>query len=406
MHASRGEQADVESSNTRPMQPRGGVVKKQNSVHVLLIGLHRFTKPVGLCRYTANLFTCLREVELLRVTLVLGSWQREYYREALQMDVQDPNILWVDLWRPSVSRYWWYVWRLPKLARQFNVDVVHALHQIPVVKRFFKNPIVLTIHDMYAYDTPEVLGYPNVYLNRLAIRSSLRASDQVVSISHFSRDRLCHWFPKLGTRMMLPVIYQEVRVAEPRPDPERVAATPPRMFLCVAQHRKNKNLDLLMESYFLGLDRGAIERSTQLVIVGSKGPETEYLKDLASRRSGVHFLDSISDEHLAYLYSSCEVFICASGIEGFCLPVAEALLFSCRVVCPNIPVLKEVAGERATYFELEPRSPDALLRAIVRSLASDEEFRAKAPLSTSDPAKEWVQLYQGVHDRSRRAYQC
>ena len=154
------------------------------------------------------------------------------------------------------------------------------------------------------------------------------------------------------------------------------------------------------------IERQLIDKNCQLVIVGSQGPETGYLRRISRRGSGVQFLDSLSDSSLAYLYSVCELFICASSIEGFCLPVAEALLFSCRIVCPDIPVIREVAGEQATYFNLEPRSADALLRAIVRSLASDDEFPAKAPLPTSDPAKQWIQLYHGVHDRSRRAYQC
>lgn len=377
-------------------------MKPDGPVHVLLVGLHRFTKPVGTCRYTANLFNCLRKVDSLRVTLVLGSWQKDYYREAFQMDVQDPHIIWVDLRHPAFSRYWWCAWGLPRLARQLSVDVVHALHQIPVVKRSLRARFVLTVHDLYAYDTPEALGYPNVYFNRLAIRSSLNASDEVASISCFTRGRLCHWFPELEKRMTLPVIYPEVRVAEPVPNPGQDAVAPARMILCVAQHRKNKNLDLVIESYFLALERGVIERTTQMVIVGSEGPETEHLKDLARRAPGVHFLSSISDEHLAYLYSSCEVFVCASGIEGFCLPVAEALLFSCRVVCPNIPVLKEVAGERATYFELELRSPDAILNAIQSSLSSSRHTTGSSRLLDSNPAEEWTNLYRKVLDDPRR----
>jgi glycosyltransferase involved in cell wall biosynthesis len=385
---------DLECSKSRD---RGRVL------HVCLVGLQRFLGPVGVCRYTANLFSSLRESDDIRVTLVLGKWQKEYYREAFGLDVNDPHILWVNLWRPSISRYWWSLKELPRLVQRIDADVVHALHQMPVVKELFQVPLVLTIHDLYAYDEPRALGYPNVYLNRFAIRSCLRASDEVVSISRFTRSRLQHWFPKLNERMMLPVIYQQVRVAEPRRDLDQLATVPARIFLCVAQHRKNKNLDLVIQSYHLGIERQLIDKDCQLVIVGSQGTETGNLKSISRRGSGVHFLDSLSDSGLAYLYSVCLLFICASSIEGFCLPVAEALLFSCRIVCPDIPVIREVAGEQATYFDLEPRSPDALLRAMLRSLAPDDGCRAKAPLSTSDPAKEWVQLYQEVHGRFAEA---
>jgi glycosyltransferase involved in cell wall biosynthesis len=113
----------------------------------------------------------------------------------------------------------------------------------------------------------------------------------------------------------------------------------------------------------------------------------------------VCFLNSIADEHLARLYTTCEALICASSIEGFCLPVAEALLFSCRVICSNIPVLREVAGDQGTYFGLEPRSSDAIVEAISSSMSSNSHTAGQSRLFTSNPAEEWPKLYAGVLER-------
>ncbi|MGI4755806.1 MAG: glycosyltransferase [Janthinobacterium lividum] len=368
-------------------------MKSENTKHVLLVGLQRFTKPVGLCRYTANLFNRLRTVPALHVTLVLGAWQKNYYRDILQVDVEDPNIIWVDLRKPSISRYGWCLWSLPKLARKLRVDVVHLLHQLPVLKALFHCPVILTMHDLYAYDNPEAIGYPNVYLNRLVIQSSLRASAEVVSISHVTKDRLCHWFPKLQRRMALPVIYQSVAVAEPDAGAAPIEG---KFILCVAQHRKHKNLDLAIESYFLGISQGALDPTTRLLIVGSEGPETPHLKSVAGRVPGVQFLESIPDEYLAYLYKGCEVFLCASSTEGFCLPLVEAMLFSCRVVCADIPILNEVAGERATYFTLEGHSPQVVLDAVLLSLSSDRHTVGSSRLLSQHPEEEWTALYDRV----------
>ena len=365
-------------------------------MQILLVGLHRFTKPYGLCRYTANLFFCLRKVESLRVTLVLGEWQKDYYREALQMDVDDPNVIWVSLRRPALSRYWWYVWSLPKLARKLNASIVHILFPVLITRRSFACPIVLTMHDLYAYDTPDAIGFPNVFLNRLVLRTCVGASAAVVSISYFTRDRLRRWFPELEMRMTLPVIYQEVVVRETRSGTAQLMAIPAKFLLCVGHHRRNKNLDLTIEAFFKARDRGVVDDSTQLVIVGSEGPETHQLRTTAGRRQGVCFLNSIADEHLARLYTSCEALICASSIEGFCLPVAEALLFSCRVICSNIPVLREVAGDQGTYFGLEPRSSDAIVEAISSSMSSNSHTAGQSRLFTSNPAEEWPKLYAGV----------
>ncbi len=361
---------------------------------ILLSGLHRFTKPYGLCRFTANLYLCLRQVESLDVTLVLGAWQREYYRDALNLDVDDPQIRWIPLKRPGLSRYWWYLSGMPRLARELQADIVHALFPMPLLRRRFRAGIVTTMHDLYAYDTPEAIGFPNVYVNKLVTRMGMAASDEIVSISVFTRDRLTHWFPRLADRMALPVIYQDVRIAV---DPG--AQEPPRAepyLLCVAQHRKNKNIDLVIEAYYQALDEGVVRAGTQLVVVGSGGSETERLQAMAAARGGVQFRSSIADAELAQLYAHCELLLCASSIEGFCLPVVEALLLRCRVVCSDIPILREVAGEQGTFFPLEPRSAEAVVTAIRDSLASNRHAGPLSRLLGTDAGEAWTALYNDV----------
>ena len=367
---------------------------------ILLSGLHRFTKPYGLCRYTANLYLCLRRMESLDVTLVLGAWQRNYYRDALNVDVDDPQIHWIPLKRPGLSRYWWYLSGMPKLARELHADIVHALFPMPLLRRSFRAGIVTTMHDLYAYDTPEAIGFPNVYVNKLVTRMGIAASDEIVSISGFTRDRLEHWFPKLKQRMALPVIYQDVRIAVDPAAQERPLAEP--YLLCVAQHRRNKNIDLVIEAYYRALDEGVLRVGTQLVVVGSGGSETEMLRALTVARGGVQFLSSIADAQLAQLYAHCELLLCASSIEGFCLPVVEALLLRCRVVCSDIPILREVAGEQGTFFPLEPRSAESVVHAIQESLGSDRHAGPLSKLLGTDAGEAWSELYRDVLEKRAR----
>jgi glycosyltransferase involved in cell wall biosynthesis len=341
-------------------------------MHVLLIGLHRFTQPHGPCRYTANLFSSLKREKDLQVTLVLGAWQRDYYQRALGLNVNDTDIVWVDLERPAVSRYGWYLRDAPKLARELNADLVHAVNPMPLIKKRFSCPIVATMHDLYAYDSPQVIGFPNVWLNRLVLRQIIRASDAIISISQSTKDSLRKRFPSLEGRIPLPVVYQDVLPKVLKSEELEAPSIVPehKYFLTVANHGRNKNLDLIVEAYYLGREAGVIPTNTRLIIVGSEGIATQYLRSMMEGKPGVHLLSAISDEQLIDLYKSCEALICASSIEGFCLPVAEALSFRRRVVCSDIPILREVGGEQATYFPLEPRSPAALVRAIEESLKS------------------------------------
>ena len=60
----------------------------------------------------------------------------------------------------------------------------------------------------------------------------------------------------------------------------------------------------------------------------------------------------------------------ASFIEGFGLPVLEAMACGTPVVCSRTASLPEVAGDAAEYFE--PTSVDDLAAALERVLGSRE----------------------------------
>jgi glycosyltransferase involved in cell wall biosynthesis len=51
-----------------------------------------------------------------------------------------------------------------------------------------------------------------------------------------------------------------------------------------------------------------------------------------------------------------------SFIEGWGLPAGEALWFGRRVICSDIPVLREVCGDQAHFFN--PKNPESLADLI------------------------------------------
>ncbi|MCW2607973.1 MAG: hypothetical protein JWO60_2666 [Frankiales bacterium] len=62
------------------------------------------------------------------------------------------------------------------------------------------------------------------------------------------------------------------------------------------------------------------------------------------------WLKNAPDVELDRLYGTCTAVVLASEGEGFGLPVVEAAVRGCPVVVRDIPVLRELAGEGATYF--------------------------------------------------------
>ncbi len=341
-------------------------------MHILIAALHRPTKPTGVCRHAANLAQCLADTpEVSKVTLIVGVWQQDYF----QLFFHSPKIqlITVDIKNNSFTRNIWFLFGLPKLVKQFNPDIVHLSFPFPFLRPLFPCPVVSTIHDLYPYEKPEVFGYPNVIFNRLFLKQCIEHSDGLTCVSQSTLSSLKSYFPQVQSLKPITVIYNYVDFSD------IIAEVPTNLdisdqddfLLSVAQHRKNKNLDLLIQAFSLLKKNEDLKDNTKLIIVGSTGPETENLLQLIhnlSLQEEVLLIHTIKDHELSWLYQKCQVFIAASSEEGFCLPLAEALYFSSPVVCADIPIFREIGNSNCCYFDLQGDAVQNLSQVIISTL--------------------------------------
>ncbi len=85
-----------------------------------------------------------------------------------------------------------------------------------------------------------------------------------------------------------------------------------------------------------------VERRMPLVLVGSSGPWARELPD-------VKLTGHVSDEDLAAIYTGAHALTFPSEEEGFGLPAVEALACGTPVAACDLPALREVLGDRATF---------------------------------------------------------
>jgi glycosyltransferase involved in cell wall biosynthesis len=85
-------------------------------------------------------------------------------------------------------------------------------------------------------------------------------------------------------------------------------------------------------------------RELPLVLVGATKPWAHELPD-------VTLTGHVSDDHLAAIYSGARALVFPSDDEGFGLPTVEALACGTPVVATDLPVLREVLGDRATFVQ-------------------------------------------------------
>ena len=85
-------------------------------------------------------------------------------------------------------------------------------------------------------------------------------------------------------------------------------------------------------------------RELPLVLVGATRPWAHELPD-------VILTGHVCDDDLAAILSGARALVFPSDDEGFGLPTIEALACGTPVVVTDIPVLREVLGDRATFVE-------------------------------------------------------
>lgn len=265
---------------------------------------------------------------------------------------------------------------LPRLARSRRWDVVHSLSNRGPRRAGVAS--VVTVHDVIFFHERS-LGLVSTLGMRLAVRAAVAGADALISVSEAAADAIA---------VTLGVARQRIVAIPHGPgrDEPSIADGPDvrsaqglgdgRLVLCVAAKRPHKNQRLLIEAL------GHLPADVALVLVGHDegyGAELRATADRLGAGHRVHLLDRVSDSELDALWAAAACAAFPTLAEGFGLPVLEGMGHGVPVACSDLPVLREVAGDAARYFD--PGDPVAAAAAIRQCLADDtagERGRARA----------------------------
>jgi glycosyltransferase involved in cell wall biosynthesis len=358
----------------------------------------------GVSRHAANVVRgLLTRPEISEIHLLVGAWQHQTYVDAVARNDARLHIHPVGIRRDTLCRNLWFYSELPRIAVQLGADVVHVAYPMPLSAAAFRCPTVVSVHDLYPFDIPENFGTIKAFLNRQVLRQCLRSAGAIACVSESTRQRLIHWLGSAFRDRTVTILNSvEATVASSVRGPVPLHKSQP-FLLCVAQHRRNKNIALALRVLARSLETGAISPDTQLVIVGVPGPETERIQrqlQEARLERRVLFLCGITDSELLWCYRNCELVLAPSLIEGFGLPVVEALLAGGRVVCSDIPAFREIGVEGCHFVPLGAGEEDEFTRAITLARSAPRSLPTSMPwLSAAAIAEKYIILYRHLLTR-------
>jgi glycosyltransferase involved in cell wall biosynthesis len=305
--------------------------------------------------------------------------------------------------RGVLSRNGWFYRELPPLVARIRPDVLHLTYPVPLDRRSTGIPTVVTLHDLYPFDIPENFGLPKGFFNRFVLRQCLRNADAIACVSDTTLDRMKQHLPRELWDKALRIhncVEPVFKCASHAPLP---VLEDGRFLLSVAQHRSNKNIPLLIEAFQYLAKHSRLSAETKLLIIGIRGPETSLIQRLISRpelAGRVHLLEGLTDAELQWCYRNCELLVAPSRIEGFGLPVAEALLAGCRVICSDIPAFREIDETHCNFVRLGSRAAENLASNIVIALQQARPNSIELPKFSAQVVGA---QYMGLYRRLSRA---
>lgn len=282
-----------------------------------------------------------------------------------------------------------------KIAQQ-----LHLFHFTNPLEYVFGLPIptVVTIHDFIPLDYPQWVSNRAYKFYRDVVPKILEDTTWILANSYFTAQRVLESNPSLEHKITVTPLAASP-VFFPRTVPEQYlwsyrVRKPFILYVGSIQHPR-KNVEGLLRAY--ALLRSACPE-LQLVLIGRLSNPHErqrilrLITDLKLRRE-VLILEGCTAEEIANFYAAATMFCYPSFVEGFGLPVLEAMQSGCPVITSKGSSLSEIAGDAALL--INPADVESIADALYM-VYKDSALREKLRTRGFERARQysWQQTAQ------------
>lgn len=285
-------------------------------------------------------------------------------------------------WRKLKSL--WRVWGVSSDVRCDGMDIFHGLsNELPLNVRRAGCKTVVTIHDLIFLRYPQYYHPIDRTIYNHKFRRACENADRVIAVSEFTKQDIIKFYGTPEDKIDVvyqgcdPVFGREIP-EETREEVSRRYCLPQRFLLYVGSIEERKNLMLVARALDLMQRRHPeVADDIRIVAVGRRTPYTDTIRDYLKGHGledRVLFFHGVTFADLPAFYRLATAFVYPSRIEGFGIPMLEAITAGLPAIGCTGSCLEEAGGPDSAY--VSPDDPEEMAEAI-RRVWTDPELRRR-----------------------------
>ena len=287
----------------------------------------------------------------------------------------------------SRIRSLWRVWGITKDIQKDGIQIFHGLsNELPLnigtpeqrkMKAGGKGcKYIVTLHDLIFIHTPQYYHWIDRQIYNFKFRRACRCADRVIAVSEYTKQEIMHYYHTPESKIDVvyqgcdPVFSQEIEEGKLQEVKARYQL-PDKFVLYVGSIEERKNLMLVAKAMAKLNRRAAIH----VVAVGRRTAYVDKIQDFL-KAQGIehlfHFYHQVPYADLPSFYKWASTFAYPSRIEGFGIPLLEAISSGVPAIGCTGSCLEEAGGPNSIY--VNPDDAQGMADAILRT-CTDEDLR-------------------------------